>query len=179
MQTIPLKPLGLNHYALGTVDMEITHKFWTEVMHCKYLGSIRHEDRTENGFHAVKLGKFLHNFYGFADGSAIAFFELEHDFVKTDDGVPSWAKHFAMNVNSHEELKQWHAHLTASNIGVLGEINHDGIWHSIYFEDPNGQQCELTYQTRKLTDQDTKEGFKIFKSWREDKNAAKAATLQK
>jgi glyoxylase I family protein len=178
LPAITLKPTGLNHYALATNDMETTHKFWTEVLNCKYLGSIRHEDTPEKGFQVAKTGNFLHNFYSFGDGSAIAFFELENDFTKVDDGVPGFAKHLALGVNSHEELQQWHEHLSAANIPVLGEINHDDIWHSIYFMDPNGQQCELTYQERALTDKDAEEGLEIWKKWRADKTAAKAAGHQ-
>jgi len=165
-----LKPIGLNHYALATVDMEATHKFWTEIMNCKYLGSIRHEEKGDQVF---KTGNFLHNFYGFGDGSAIAFFELENDFIKVDDGVPGFAKHLALNVNSHAELKHWHERLKSSNIAVLGEVDHQDVWHSIYFEDPNGQQCELTYQERDLNDKDAEEGLKIWKGWRQDRAAAR------
>jgi hypothetical protein len=150
--------------------MDATHQFWTEVMGCRYMGSVRHEDKP-NEPPAMKTGPFLHNFYGFQDGSAIAFFEMAKNFTKTDDGVPYFAKHLALNVNSYEQLMQWHQHLSNSNIPVLGEVNHDDLWYSLYFQDPNGQQCELTYQKRDLTEKDVEEGMKIYKQWRRDKNA--------
>ena len=41
---------------------------------------------------------------------------------------------------------------------VLGVTDHEGIWKSIYFFDPNGIRLELTYQTRPLNEQDAAAG---------------------
>ena len=38
---------------------------------------------------------------------------------------------------------QFKAHLEAQGVGVLGVTDH-GIFHSIYFFDPNGHRLELT-----------------------------------
>ena len=46
------------------------------------------------------------------------------------------------------------ARLLDEGVEVRGVIDHEGIWNSIYFFDPNGVRLELTYQSRALTDED-------------------------
>lgn len=94
-----LWPARLNHYALATLDMDVTHKFWTEVMGCQFRGAVRHTD-TADGMNGQHTGNFLHCFYSFEDGSSIAFFELAHDYTPRSDGIPHFAKHIALPVSS-------------------------------------------------------------------------------
>ncbi|GAT20733.1 hypothetical protein RIB2604_00802060 [Aspergillus luchuensis] len=161
-------PGGLNHYAYATNDMVKTHKFWTEVMRCKFLGAQRQGGEPDK-YSGETLGSFLHCFYGLADGSAVAFFELANNFTKTDDGIPAFTKHLALSVNSRDELYDWMAHFKSCGVDVKGEIDHDGLWYSIYVIDPNGQMVELTWQSRAFNEKDVEEGLEIMRQWREDK----------
>lgn len=164
-----LTPRRLNHYALATSDMAETHRFWSEVMGCTFKAAIRAEG------HPMSTGEvapgYLHAFYAFSDGSCIAFFELATGLDKRSDGVPAWAKHLALSVDSREELAAWHRRLTEAGVDVAGEIDHGGLFYSLYFLDPNGQRVELTYQARELTATDAREGLDILDGWATDKAA--------
>jgi catechol 2,3-dioxygenase-like lactoylglutathione lyase family enzyme len=164
-----LAPRRLNHYAIATEDMAETHRFWTEVMGCEFRGALRAEG------HPMSTGEqapgYLHAFYSFSDGSCIAFFELATGIERRDDGVPSWAKHLALSVDSREQLKEWQTRLSAAGVEVVGEIDHDGLFYSLYLFDPNGQRIELTYQTRDLDDNDKEAGRKVLEGWALDKAA--------
>jgi catechol 2,3-dioxygenase-like lactoylglutathione lyase family enzyme len=168
-----LIPLRINHYAIATEDMQVTHRFWTEVMGCEFKGALRGPS------HMMSTGDlapaYLHAFYAFGDGSCIAFFELASGLSRQDDGVPAWAKHLALSVGSREELAEWQRRLQAAGVDVAGEIDHDGLFYSIYFFDPNRQRIELTYQPRDLDENDAREGRAVLESWLSDKTAGTLA----
>ncbi|MFE2943018.1 VOC family protein [Streptomyces sp. NPDC059255] len=164
-----LTPERLNHYALATKDMAITHTFWTEMMGCEFKAAIRADGHTMST--GEEAPGYLHAFYSFKDGACIAFFELAGGLDPVDDQVPSWAKHLALSVDSREELARWHRHLEAAGVAVAGEVDHGGLFHSLYFFDPNGQRIELTYQARALTDEDRRLGYETLEGWARDKAA--------
>ena len=43
--------------------------------------------------------------------------------------------------------------------------DHEGIWESIYFFDPNGIRLELTYQARPLGEQDAADAEIAVQKW--------------
>ena len=53
--------------------------------------------------------------------------------------------HFAMAVDSHDDLAAWRERLIARGVEVEGPIDH-GICTSIYFHDPNGYRLEFSAQ---------------------------------
>jgi catechol 2,3-dioxygenase-like lactoylglutathione lyase family enzyme len=161
-----LQPRRLNHFAYATLDMDKTHKFWTEVMGCNLLGALEVE---ETGPAPIQ-DTYVHAFYGLKDGSAIAFFELAKGFEKKDDGIPKYTKHLALSIDAEEDLKKWQDHFKAHDIPVL-EVDHDGIWLSLYVTDPAGLIIEITYQTRPFNDDDVVEGFEVLERWRAKKTA--------
>ncbi|KAL1867775.1 hypothetical protein Plec18167_008521 [Paecilomyces lecythidis] len=164
-------PRRLNHYAYATNNMTKTHEFWTKVMRCKFLGAQRQGGEPDK-YRGVTLGSFLHCFYGLADGSAVAVFELDKEFEKKDDGIPAFTKHLALSVDRREDLKNWIDHIESCGLPIMGEIDHDGLWYSIYVTDPNGQIVELTWQSREFNENDAKEGLKVMRQWKEDKAAS-------
>jgi len=50
-------------------------------------------------------------------------------------------------------------------VEVLGVTDHEGIWKSIYFFDPNGIRLELTYQTRPLGERDATDAEAAVRRW--------------
>ncbi|MBO4208531.1 VOC family protein [Micromonospora echinofusca] len=164
-----LTPRAVNHIATQTFDMEATHRFWTEVMGCRYAAGLRFPARTVSTGEAVP--PFIHTFYELADGSCVAFFELAVSHERRDDGLPDWTRHYALSVSSRAELAEWKEHFEAHGVPVDGEIDHDGLFYSIYVKDPNGLRIELTYLTRTLGPDDHKEGLAELRSWVSDKAA--------
>jgi catechol-2,3-dioxygenase len=61
-----------------------------------------------------------------------------------DENTPQWVQHIAFQVADEKALLAAKAHLEQHGVAVLGVTNH-GIFHSIYFFDPNGHRLELTY----------------------------------
>ena len=61
-----------------------------------------------------------------------------------DENTPQWVQHIAFEVEDLDTLLIAKEHLETQGVKVLGVTNH-GIFHSIYFFDPNGHRLELTY----------------------------------
>ena len=115
---------------------------------------------------------YFHNdpLYGMTEGTAMAFFELQKRYNKTDDGIPTYLKHVALSCDSADQLRAWHRHFEAHGLHVLGEIDHEGIWLSIYVTEPSGLIIEITYQGHSFYEDDVKEGLTVLKEWRKQKN---------
>jgi glyoxylase I family protein len=86
---------------------------------------------------------YMHVFLDAGDGNVLAFFELPtRPEMGHDPNTPSWVQHIAFKVKNREELIEFKAHLEANGVEVLGVADH-GVFHSIYFFDPNGHRVEL------------------------------------
>lgn len=155
-------PKGLNHVAYVTKDTAATKKFYNELLGMRLVSYARDESVGSTGEPVT----FLHSFFEMGDKSCIAFFEIEgveHDHHESV--LPRWAPHFAMSVDSREELETMHERLLDAGVEVRGIIEHEGIWSSIYFFDPNGVRLELTHQRRELTDADAEVAEVAVAAW--------------
>ena len=138
-------PRQLNHVAYVTRDTAATIAFYEGVLGMPLISCVADDKVPSTG----ESGHFLHTFFEMSDGSCIAFFEIENlPEDSLTSSLPRWAPHLALSVNSPEELDSAQRHLQERGVEVLGPVDHDGIWHSIYFFDPNGVRLELTYQSR-------------------------------
>jgi glyoxylase I family protein len=155
-------PQSFNHVAVLTLDSHKTYDFYTRILGMKLLSAVRENSVPSTG----EKVSFLHTFYGMEDGSCLAFFELDGlQLPKVDDGVPRWVRHFAMNVATNEELLSWKERIEANGVEVRGVVDHEGIWQSIYFFDPNGLRLELTWQRRELDEYDGRRGLELLEQW--------------
>lgn len=92
---------------------------------------------------------YMHLFLDAGHGNVLAFFELPtQPDMGRDENTPKWVQHIALKVKDRAALIEAKAHLEANGIDVLGITNH-GIFHSIYFFDPNGHRLELAYDDEK------------------------------
>lgn len=88
---------------------------------------------------------YMHIFLDAGNGNVLAFFELPNQpEMGRDENTPKWVQHLALAVKDRDALLAAKAQLEANGIEVLGITNH-GIFHSIYFFDPNGHRIELAY----------------------------------
>ncbi len=88
---------------------------------------------------------YMHVFLDAGNGNVLAFFEVPNQpEMGFDPNTPSWVQHLAMKVKDRDTLMAAKKHLEEGGIDVIGVTNH-GIFHSIYFFDPNGHRLELTY----------------------------------
>lgn len=152
---------SMNHVAYLTEDMAVTHRFYTEVLGFPLVAAVRNDYDPE----ADAQRASLHTFYAMTGGEVIAFFEIEGIKRPPAGAVPTWARHFAMNVASRDELDAWRRRLRECGVGVTGVVDHDGTWQSIYFMDPNEVLLEFTHQTRPLTAADADEAQKLLRDW--------------
>ena len=92
---------------------------------------------------------YMHLFLDAGNGNVLAFFELPtQPEMGRDENTPKWVQHIALKVKDRAALIEAKAHLEENGIDVLGITNH-GIFHSIYFFDPNGHRLELAYDDEK------------------------------
>lgn len=154
-------PRSLNHIAYPTWDSQKTYDFYTGVMKCSFLAAIQLDVVPSSG----AATPYLHTFYGLSSGEAIAFFEVIGLPPAIPDGVPSWIRHIALNVDSMAELDAWQKHFSDCGVETVGIVDHDGTWESLYLFDPNGVRIELTYQARELTEADASAGLRTLAEW--------------
>lgn len=146
----------LNHVAYPTFDTAATVRFYTEVMGFRLVDAVR--DR-------IGRHHFLHTFFAMASGEIVAFFDVRDLEKPARDGVPHWVRHLALTVESADALAEWQTRLRSLGVEVSGPIDHDGIWSSIYFSDPNDVMLELTYQRRPLNDDDAARAAALVAAW--------------
>lgn len=151
----------LNHVAYLTNDTGATYRFYTEIMGFKLVAAVR------GGFdpESQQERQHLHTFFAMGSGEVIAFFDLEGVEKPKKDHVPTWARHFAMSVESHDALMAWRQRLLDHGVPVTPVVDHGGVWFSIYFPDPNDVLLELTYQARPLTERDASEAARMVGEW--------------
>lgn len=88
---------------------------------------------------------YMHIFLDAGNENVLAFFELPtKPTMGKDPNTPEWVQHIALRVKDKEALMVARAHLEKNGVKVLGVTDH-GLFHSIYFFDPNGHRLELTY----------------------------------
>lgn len=151
----------LNHVAYPTTNTAATCRFYTEVMGFRLVAAVRGDYDPES----QRRTPHLHTFFAMGSGEVIAFFDIEGLERPKKDHVPTWARHFAMSVDSHDELLAWRQRLLDRGVQVTPVVDHDGVWFSIYFADPNDVLLELTYQARALTDDDARAAAEMVREW--------------
>ncbi len=129
---------GLHHFAWKCRDAEETINFYEDILGLPLTHTIKNDYVPSTG----EFAPYVHIFFEMADGSSIAFFELgDNKGIKTD--ADDWVVHFAMEVDTEDELVEWKDHLEKNGIGVIGPADH-GFIKSIYFFDPNNLRLEIT-----------------------------------
>jgi glyoxylase I family protein len=161
MSTVPKTARALNHVAYPTTDTGATYRFYTEIMGFKLVAAVRGDADPESG----NDKPHLHTFFAMRTGEVIAFFDIEGIEKPKTDHLPKWVRHFAMSVDSHDELMAWRQRLLEHHVKVTPVVDHGGIWYSIYFEDPNEVLLELTYQARELNADDAKQAAQMVGEW--------------
>jgi len=87
---------------------------------------------------------YFHIFFALGDGSCIAFFDLgDKRGATVSSDMPKWVNHFAMEVDTVEEVVAMKERLERAGVDVLGITDHHFV-KSIYFFDPNGLRLEVT-----------------------------------
>jgi catechol 2,3-dioxygenase-like lactoylglutathione lyase family enzyme len=158
---------SLNHVAYATADTAATVRFYTDVMGFKLAHAVRGADDPGDG----AARRFLHTFFEMGGGEMIAFFDIEGLTPSARDALPRWVRHLALGVDSREAIAAWKTYLESRGVRVTGPVDHDGVWLSIYFGDPNGITLELTHQARAVTAKDADDAAAMVAAWTAERRA--------
>jgi len=132
-------PCGLNHLVLNVRDIEESHRFWTELLGFRQVGTSRRPDldgRPPMRFYSGERdGKLRHHDIALVQGSRPA-----------DPTVhPQALNHVAIEYATQEAWQRQIAFLTSRGVTLYRRVER-GVTHSIHLTDPNGYQIELVYE---------------------------------
>jgi len=127
---------GINHLALATRDMDMTIRFWRDLLGMRLVAG---------------LGRpgYRHYFFEISGHDMIAFFEWPdcEKIPEKDHGVPVKGPfafdHVSFEVKTDEDLWELKAKFEAADIWVSEVMDH-GFIHSIYAFDPNHIPIEFS-----------------------------------
>lgn len=131
-----VKYTGINHLAMATRDIDMTIRFWRDLLGMRMVAS---------------LGRpgYRHYFFEISEHDMIAFFEWPdvEKIPEKDHGVPVNGPfafdHVSFEVARDDDLWNLKDRLEASDIWVSELLDH-GFIHSIYTFDPNNIPIEFS-----------------------------------
>ncbi|MFH2002748.1 MAG: VOC family protein [Planctomycetota bacterium] len=127
---------GINHLAMATHDMDMTLRFWRDLLGMRLVAGIGRPG-------------YRHYFLEISKTDLIAFFEWPHveKAALKDHGAPVKGPfvfdHLSIGVESAEDLIEIKDKLSAAEFWVSEIIDH-GFIHSIYSFDPNNIPIEFS-----------------------------------
>ena len=134
-------PCGLNHLVLNVRNLDTAHRFWTESLGFKQVGTARRDStdgkpRPPMRFYSGELdGKLHHHDIALVEQTPPA------DFSQT----PQTLNHIAITYPSRETWQKQIAFLSARGVPLHKRIER-GVTHSIHLTDPDGNEIELVYE---------------------------------
>jgi catechol 2,3-dioxygenase len=142
-----LPPRGINHMVLNVRNIEVSHRFWTEIIGFRCVAQLK----PIPGRQRPKM-----RFYSGVDAKG----DLTHhdlalaEVPQTVDGAPDqWnlmpgkvgLNHVAIAWPDRESWLKQLAFLQAKGVPFLRRVNH-GMTHSVYIADPDGHGIEVLYE---------------------------------
>ena len=128
-----LRLTGLHHVTAISRDLERTAGFYRDVLG---LALVQQEDNPDDP-------GARHFWFGDAEGTAgtlVSF--LEYPDLADGAAGPGAAHHFALAVESLDELRAWVDYLRSRDV-ACSEVLDRGRFHSVYVRDPDGHIVEI------------------------------------
>ncbi|MFH0729412.1 MAG: VOC family protein [Pseudomonadota bacterium] len=128
---------GINHLAMVTGDMDMTIRYWRDLLGMRLVAGLGREG-------------YRHYFFEISSTDLIAFFEWPDagKIPDKDHGAPVKGPvafdHVSIGVNEISDLVEISKNLTAAGFWVSEIIDH-GFIYSIYSFDPNNIPVEFSY----------------------------------
>ena len=139
MSAHPVRLGGIHHVAYRCIDAAQTVGWYERVLGMAYTTAFAEDHVPSTGAY----DPYMHVFLDAGNGNVLAFFELPNQpAMGRDPNTPEWVQHIALRVPDLEALHAAKAHIEGQGVAVLGPTDH-GVFHSIYFFDPNGHRIEL------------------------------------
>lgn len=131
---------GLYHYSFPCRDGEETRAFYEDILGLPLVACMQSDQVPSTG----EYRPYSHFFFEMGDGSYFAFFDLgENEMPEPSPNTPDWVMHFAVEVDSVDDVLAYRDRLKAAGVETTDLVDH-GFIHSIYFFDPNGLRLEIT-----------------------------------
>ena len=140
-------PRGVNHIVLNVRDIEVSHRFYTEVLGFKHVEALKPKPDRPPLTMRFYSGQDEH---GHVNHHDLALCQLP----KGDAGQPAdWdlypnrpgINHIAITLPDREAFLQQLAFLREKGVKFHRRINH-GMTHSVYISDPDGNGIEVLYE---------------------------------
>jgi len=142
-------PRGVNHLVLNVRDIEVSHRFWTEVMGFRCVAQLksvpgrqRPKMRFYSGIH--EHGELSHHDLALAEIPAGDMGEPAQEtwsLMRKGIGL----NHVAIAWPDRESWLKQLAFLQSKGVAFHRRVNH-GMTHSVYISDPDGHGIEVLYE---------------------------------
>ncbi len=128
--------------------MEETLNFYCNVLGCQHLADERIELGKGGVIRQVSIGVGGGQYIVFMEAKGVATISESYDTgINGALGVPAGMYHYALKVQSVEELAEKAAAIAEHGVEV-SEITDLGIAKAVFLQDPNGLQLELSVMLR-------------------------------
>ncbi len=139
---VPQTPSGLNHLVLNVRNLEDAHRFWTQCLGFKQVGTLRRHTSDDNQRPAMRF------YSGELDGRLrhhdIAL--IERSSLPADRQVDVQAlNHVAITYPTREAWQKQIDFLAAHGLKLYGRVER-GVTHSVRLTDPDGNEIELVHE---------------------------------
>ncbi|HUB50274.1 MAG TPA: VOC family protein [Acetobacteraceae bacterium] len=138
----PQMPSGLNHVVVNVRNIEAAHRFWTECLGFRQVGTLRRNSadgrpRPPMRFYSGEVdGKLRHHDIALVEHSVLPAERPEH---------PQALNHVAVAYPTYEAWQRQIDFLLGRGVKLHGRIDR-GVTHSIHLADPDGNEIELVYE---------------------------------
>lgn len=156
----PLK--HVDHVGLACRDAAATRRFYEDILGLPLANTIVLDDpfRTDGA-------KYCHFFFEMANGDYIAFFDHIAEFKPSDfEAKSGFHLHFAFEVETDAQVQAFRSRL--EDAGIETQFVDHGMYHSLYFRDPNDILLEITFKTEGTAEFESKArkvARKLFDQW--------------
>ena len=140
-------PRALNHVVLNVRDMEESHRFWTEMIGFRHVGTAKPRPDRPNPppfrFYSCDHGdgRLSHHDLALVENRNLPPPPAEWNMV----GMNMAINHVAILLPSREAWLRQLAFLQSKGVKFDRRVEH-GMTHSLYIHDPNGYGIELLYE---------------------------------
>jgi catechol 2,3-dioxygenase len=140
-------PRALNHVVLNVRDIEESHRFWTEMIGFKHVGTAKPRPDRPNPpnfrFYSCDHGdgRLSHHDLALVENPNLPPPPAEWDMI----GMNMAINHVAILLPSREAWLRQLAFLQSQGVKFDRRVEH-GMTHSLYIHDPNGYGVELLYE---------------------------------
>ena len=133
-----MKYTGVNHIAFATADMDMTIRYWRDLLGLRIIAAMGREG-------------YKQYFFELSDKDMVTFFEWPgvESIEEKEHGVPTKGPfgfdHVSLGLADDNALFEMRDSIEAAGFWVSEPIDH-GFIHSIYTFDPNGIALEFSVQ---------------------------------